>query len=379
MPKRGVLSLTVVALTVVAIGIAVRVRSERRLAAWTARHAVPTVAVVHPAQAAASTQLTLPASLQALNSTPIYARTTGYVQRWLVDIGDTVLRGQLLAVLEAPELEQQLAEARADLETALANQELASSTAARWGSMLTQDAVSKQAADEKAGDLAAKQAVVNAARANVARLSSLAGFTRLTAPFDGVVTTRSAQLGTLVSAGSASPMPLFTIADTSRIRAYVRVPQVYSTGLSAGMEVRLSLPEYPGRGFVATLTRTSGAIDPSSGTLLVELQAANAEGALKPGAYAQATFSLAGGGKVVTLPPSALLFGERGSRVAVIGPGEAVEMRTVTLGRDLGTAVEVTAGLAASDVVIDNPPESLETGDRVRVAPAEAQKSDAPK
>ena len=379
MPKRGVLSLTVAALTVVAIGIAVRVRSERRLAAWTARQAVPSVAVVHPVPAAARTELTLPASLQALNSTPIYARTTGYVERWLVDIGDSVHRGQLLAVLEAPELEQQLAEARADLETALANQELASSTASRWGSMLTEDAVSKQAADEKSGDLAAKRAVAIAARANVARLSSLAGFTRLTAPFDGVVTTRAAQIGTLVSAGSASPVPLFTIADTSRIRAYVRVPQVYSTGLRTGMEVRLSLPEYAGRAFAATLTRTSGAIDPSSGTLLVELQAANADGALKPGAYAQATFSLDGAGNAMTLPPSALIFGERGSRVAVVGPGDAVELRTVTLGRDLGTVVEVAAGVSASDAVIDNPPESLETGDRVRVAPSEAGKADAPK
>jgi len=366
-------------LSVVGLGIAGRVRNERRLASWTAEQAVPTVAIVRPAAGAGTGDLTLPAALQAWNSAPIHARTTGYVARWLVDIGDRVRRGQLLVVLDAPELEQQLAAARADLQTALANQQLASSTATRWSEMLTADAVSKQDSDEKSGDFAAKQALTDAARANVARLESLAGFTKLVAPFDGVVTSRSAEIGALVTAGDASAAPLFTVADVSRIRAYVRVPQVYSTQLVPGMEVRLSLPEHAGRGFAARLARTASAIDSSSGTLLVELEAANADGALKPGAYAQASFALRSTGNVVTLPPSALIFGERGTQVALLGPDRTVELRSVTLGRDLGTAVEVVSGLSADDSVIDNPPGSLEKGDRVRFAGSPDAKADAPR
>jgi len=366
-------------LCVVGLGIAGRVRSERRLAAWTAEQAVPTVATLHPAAGAGAGNLTLPASLQAWNSAPIHARTSGYVARWLVDIGDRVRRGQLLVVLDAPELEQQLAAARADLQTALANQQLASSTAARWSEMLAADAVSKQDTDEKSGDLAAKKALTDAARANVARLESLTGFTKLVAPFDGVVTTRSAEVGALVAVGDASAAPLFTIADVSRIRAYVRVPQVYSTQLAVGMEVGLSLPEHAGRSFASRLTRTASAIDPSSGTLLVELEAANGEGALKPGAYARASFALESPGNVVTVPPSALIFGERGPQVALLGPGRTVELRSVTLGRDLGTAVEVVAGLKAEDSVIDNPPGALENGDRVRLAGGTEGKADAPR
>jgi RND family efflux transporter MFP subunit len=366
-------------LSVVGLGIAGRVRNERRLSAWTAEHAVPTVAAIRPQAGAGSGDLTLPASLQAWNSAPIHARTTGYVARWLVDIGDKVRRGQLLVVLDAPELEQQLAAARADLQTALANQQLASSTAARWSEMLAADAVSKQDTDEKSGDLAAKKALTDAARANVARLESLTGFTKLVAPFDGVVTSRSAEIGALVAAGDASAPPLFTIADVSRIRAYVRVPQVYSTELAPGMEVRLSLPEHAGRSFAARLARTASAIDPSSGTLLVELEAANVEGALKPGAYARAIFALKSPGDVVTLPPSALIFGERGTQVALLGSDRTVELRSVTLGRDLGTVVEVVAGLKADDSVIDNPPGSLENGDRVRLAGASEGKVDAPR
>ena len=364
-------------LATVGLGIAGRIRNERRLTSWTREQAIPTVAVVRPGAVAASASLRLPASLQARNSAPIYARTTGYVSRWLVDIGDPVHRGQLLAVLDAPELEQQLLAARADLQTALANHQLSSSTASRWDSMLAQDAVSKQASDEKRGDLAAKDAEVAAARANVARLESLTGFTRLSAPFDGVVTSRAVEIGTLVTGGSAAAAPLFTVADVSRIRVFVRVPQVYSTELDPGMEVKLSLPEYAGRSFPATLARNSGAIDPGSGTLLVELEAPNQDRALKPGAYALATFDLRSPAKVVTLPPSALIFGEHGTQVALLGTGGTVELRGVALGRDLGTVVEVVSGLTADDSVIDNPPGSLESGDLVRLAKAAEEKSSA--
>ncbi len=356
-----------VAIGAVATGIVSRANSERNLTAWTAEQAVPNVSVIHPTRATAGDALRLPANLQALNSAPIYARTTGYVRRWMVDLGDPVRRGQVLAILDAPDVEQQLAAARADLQTARANQQLAQTTATRWSAMLAKDAVSKQEADEKQGDLAAKSALTNAARANVARLQALTGFTRLVAPFDGVVTSRATQIGALVVAGNASSTPLFTVADVSRIRAYVKVPQAYSGQIHPGLEVGLTLPEYPDRTFKATLTRTADAIDPASGTVLVEVQAPNGDHALKPGAYAQASFPLKGGGNAVTLPPSALIIGSKGTQVAVVGSDGKAQLRTVTLGRDEGKVVEVIAGLSPDDRVIDNPPDSLQTGDPVKV------------
>ncbi len=357
----------VVAVAIVGAGIATRANSERNLAAWTADQAVPSVSLIHPQSAGSSDALRLPANLQALNNAPIYARTTGYVRRWLVDLGDPVRRGQVLAILDAPDVDQQLAAARADLQTARANQQLAGTTATRWSTMLARDAVSAQETDEKKGDLAAKSAVTNAARANVARLQALQGFTKLIAPFDGIVTSRSTEIGSLVVAGNASSTPLFTVADVSRIRAYVQIPQAYSGQIHPGMDVTLTLPEYPGRTFIATLTRTAGAVDPKSGTVLVELQAANGDRALKPGSYAQAAFPLQGAGGKVTLPPSALIIGSNGTQVALLGPGNKAQLKTVTLGRDQGKVVEIAAGLSAADRVIDNPPDSLQTGDPVKV------------
>jgi len=295
-----------------------------------------------------------------------------------VDIGDTVKKGQLLAVLDAPEVEQQLAAATAQFETARANQELAKSTAARWSSMLAKDAVSKQETDEKLGDLAAKTATTNAARAEVERLKALVDYTRIEAPFDGQVTSRSTQIGALVTAGTASATPLFTIDDVSRIRAFVRVPQLYSGQIRQGMDAGLTLPEYPGRSFKATLVRSAGAVDPASGTLLVELQADNQDQALKPGAYAQAGFPIERSEHTVTLPPSALIINDKGTQVALFdGAGKAV-LHPVTLGRDLGKIVEIAAGLSAEDKVINNPPDSLQDGDAVQPAATEGQ-SNAPK
>lgn len=352
---------------VVGTGIAARVGNDRTLARTAQTRSVPTVAVIAPTAAKGQSELTLPANLQALNSAPIYARTSGYVRQWLVNIGDTVRRGQVLAILDAPEVEQQLVAARADLRTAGANQNLARTTADRWTAMLAKDAVSQQEADERRGELAARTALTAAAQANVARLQALTGFTRLRAPFDGVVTTRSAEIGALVVAGNAASQPLFTVADVRRIRAFVRVPQSYSAQVQPGMAVTLRLPEYPDREFTATLVRTAGAVDPGSGTVLVELQSDNGDRALKPGAYAQAAFPISGTGRAVTLPPSALMVGQDGTRVALLGRDGRVQLRQVTIGRDLGRTVEISAGLTQRDRVIDSPPESLDTGDMVRV------------
>ena len=356
------------AIALAAAGIAVRSRAEHRVASWTRAQSLPVVSVIHPAVTEAAGVLTLPANLQALNSAPIFARTSGYVRRWYVDIGDRVRAGQVLAVLDAPEVDQQLAAASADLATAEANQQLAASTAARWRNMLAKDAVSKQETDEKVGDLAAKTAVANAARANVARLRFTQGFTRLIAPFSGVVTTRSTDIGVLVSAGTAAATPLFTVSDVSRMRAFVRVPQSYSSQVHPGMRVTLALPEYAGRVFDTVLTRTAGAVDQRSGTVLVELQALNEDRALKPGAYAQASFPLAATRGAVTLPASALIVGAHGTQVALVGPGSRARLRTITIAQDRGATVEISSGVTARDQVIDSPPDALQDGDPVQVS-----------
>ena len=366
--KRTGIIAAVAAIAVVGIGIGTRVHSQAQLATWTHDQSTPTVNVIHAKPSAATTALTLPATLQALQSAPIYARTSGYIRKWFVDIGDTVGRGQLLAVIDAPEVDQQLAAARADLQTARANQQLAATTATRWQTMLGKDAVSKQETDEKVGDLAAKSAVANAARANVSRLQYQQGFTRLTAPFAGVVTSRSTDIGALVTAGSAASAPLFTVSDVSKIRAFVKVPQAYSAQVHPGMEVQLTLPEYPGRTFKAVMTRSADAVDTSSGTVLVELLADNGDRALKPGAYSQATFPIGGAGTAVELPASAMIIGKNGTQVAVLEAGGKVRLKTVTIGRDLGDRVQISAGLTPADQVIDNPPDSIQSGDKVQVA-----------
>jgi len=366
--KRTGLIAAVAAVALVGIGIGTRVHSQAQLATWTHDQSTPTVTIIHAKPSAATSALTLPATLQALQSAPIYARTSGYMRKWFVDIGDSVGRGQLLAVIDAPEVDQQLAAARADLQTARANQQLAATTATRWQSMLGKDAVSKQETDEKVGDLAAKTAVANAARANVGRIQYQQGFTRLTAPFAGVVTTRSTDIGALITAGSAASAPLFTVSDVSKIRVFVKVPQAYSAQVHPGMEVQLSLPEYPNRAFKAVMTRSAGAVDTSSGTVLVELVADNGDRALKPGAYSQATFPIAGVGNAVELPASAMIIGQNGTQVAVLGPDGKVQLKTVKIGHDLGDRVQIAAGLSPADNVIDNPPDSIQSGDKVQVA-----------
>ncbi len=373
-PQRGSLKkvgivAAVIALALVAIGIFTRHRSDTQLATWTTAQSTPIVTVIHPKAEGESDALTLPGNVQAYNSAAIYARTTGYIRKWFVDIGDPVRAGQTLAILDAPEVDQQVAAAQADLQTARANRSLAASTATRWRDLLAKDAVSKQETDEKIGDLAAKSAIANAASANVRRLGALQGFTRLVAPFSGVVTSRSTQVGALVTAGTAASTPLFTVADVNRMRIYVRVPQAYSGQTRQGMHATLTVPEYPGRAFDVTLTRSAGAVDPQSGTVLVELQASNADRALKPGAYAQVKFSVGAGGTGVRLPSSALVIGAKGTQVAVLGADGKAHLKTITIGRDDGDSVAISAGLTASDRVIDSPPDSLQTGDPVRIAP----------
>jgi len=354
-------------LLVLVAGFGTRFFDNRELSHWTAEQAIPTVATIRPTANNGATSLVLPASVEAWAQAPVYARTNGYLRRWHADIGSKVKAGQLLAEIDAPELDQQLAAARAELATAEANRKLAASTATRWDKLVAEDAVSRQEAEEKRGDLAARTAMANAARAEVDRLKALSGFKRITAPFDGVVTSRATDVGALIVAGNAAATPLFTVSDTRRMRIYVRVPQSYSVSIHKGMTAQIEVPEYPGKTISAELERSAGAVDPASGTVLVQLVANNAEGLLKPGAYAQVHFDLPEGDGGIRIPASALMFNKNGMRVALAGPGGRVTTKPVDIAQDLGTEVVIATGLSTSDRVIDSPPDALTDGDTVHV------------
>jgi RND family efflux transporter MFP subunit len=357
----------VLAVVVVVIGLMGRVHADQRAGAYANQQSVTDVKVLDLGAAATGGALVLPASIEAFNDAPIHARVSGYLKRWYVDIGSPVKTGQLLAEIDAPELDQQLAQAKADLATAQANEALSQTTATRWAALLTRNAVSRQEADEKNGDLAAKRSLVAAAQANVDRLKATEAFKRIVAPFDGLITSRSTDVGALISVGGASDVPLFTVSDERKVRIYVHVPQSYTAQVKPGMLASFTVPEYPGRVFRAPLLETSDAVNTQSGTLLLQLQIDNADGALKPGDYAQIRFALPAQTGVVQLPATALTFRTNGMAVAVVGQNGRAVIKPVQIGRDFGQSVEVAAGLSPSDRVIDNPPDSLETGDLVRV------------
>jgi RND family efflux transporter MFP subunit len=316
---------------------------------------------------AASDPLTLPGTMEAWNAANIYARVPGYLKAWYRDIGAVVPAGAALGSIDTPELDQQILQARAGLASARAAAGLAADTAARWNDLLTTNSVSKQEAAEKNGDLAVKRAAVQSAQADLGRLLAQKALATIRAPFAGVVTTRSADIGDLVGPGASAQQPLFAIADEHRIRAYVSVPQSSSAAIKMGLGATLTVPEYPGRTFPASIVGDAGAIDARTGTLKVQLVADNPGGVLRPGGYAQVRFPTPGGGGV-QLPSSALIFRAAGTEVALIGPGTRVKLQHVTLGRDLGATVEVLSGLAGGTKVIDNPPDSIADGELVRVA-----------
>ncbi|MFP3569640.1 efflux RND transporter periplasmic adaptor subunit [Paraburkholderia sp. SIMBA_030] len=351
-------------------GIASRVHAKRQMTEWSAAQAMPTVAVNAPLHDSAVQALTLPGQLSAFVNAPIYARVSGYLHAWYADIGTHVKAGQLLGEIDTPDLDQQLAQARADLRNSQANETLAASTAQRWTQMLQQDSVSQQEADEKKSDLAAKQATVSANQANVRRIEALESFKRITAPFDGTVTARKTDVGALINAGGGSGPELFTVSDVHRLRVYVSVPQNEAAAIKPGMTATLTVPERPGVRFDAKLVDTDDAITPASGTLLVQLEVDNSRGLLIPGEYTEVHFNLATDSGAMTIPASALMFREDGLRVAVVGQDSRVVLKPVTVATDLGTKVVIASGLNATDRVIDNPPDSLASGDAVRLASA---------
>jgi membrane fusion protein, multidrug efflux system len=362
------LIIALIAAGVVADGIISRSRAERELTTWTDAQAVPTVATITPQLPAAEQALELPGQLAAFVNAPIYARVSGYLQTWYADIGTHVKAGQLLGVIDTPDLDQQLQQARADLANTVANEKLAATTARRWTQMLTQDSVSQQDADEKTSDLVAKQATVDASRANVARLEALESFKRITAPFDGIVTARKTDIGALINAGGGTGPELFAVSDAHRLRVYVNVPQSDAAAIKPGLTAKLTVPERPGMTFDAKLVDTDDAITPASGTLLVQLSVDNSSGLLLPGEYTQVNFNLPNSGKALLVPASTLIFRTDNMQVAVIDSNNHVHLKDVKIATDLGTHVLIASGLSASDRIIDNPPDSLAEGELVRRA-----------
>ena len=352
----------------VVAGLVPRALHRSVLRAETRELAIQTVSVVSPAPGKNAAGLMLPAEAKALVEAPIYARTSGYLKRYLVDIGAQVKAGDLLAEIDTPELNQELAQARAQLVQAGAALTLAKTTDSRWAELLKTSSVSEQEAAEKKADLELKSATVEAARANVRRLEELQSFERVTAPFAGTITVRGTDVGQLVASGGSSE--LFRLAQTGTLRVFVRVPQAVARGMAPGQMAELTIPEMPGRVFPAKVVRTSGAMSADSRTLLVELQVDNARGEILAGTYVQVRLTEAKVDPALTLPANTLLFRSEGSQVGVVGTDGKVELRTIMLGRDFGPTIEVLGGVGPADRVILNPPDSLVGGTTVRVAEA---------
>jgi RND family efflux transporter MFP subunit len=367
----GTLIITVILALVLGVaifeGIRSRTQAEQKLQVATQESATPFVNVIHPTGGSADQQIQLPGSTQALVDTPIYARTSGYLKKWYFDIGTRVKQGQLLADIETPEVDQQLAQAQADLKNAQANLEISKITSSRYQDLLKSNSVSKQEADQTASDLNSKQALVNASEANLHRLQDLQSFEKIYAPFDGVITARNTDIGALIQAGdNTTPKELFHLSDISQLRVYIAVPEVYAGRLQTGEKVGLTLDSFPGQTFSGVLVRNSNAIDPQSRTLNVEVDVDNSKGILLPGAYAFVHLPVAATAGAVTIPSNTLLFRSEGLRVGVVRDGHVV-LVPIAIGHDYGNSVEVTSGLTPQDAVIVDPSDSLAEGTAVQV------------
>jgi RND family efflux transporter MFP subunit len=369
--------LLVVALVLAVWGVAARLHERSLLAKRTTNDAESTVVTAKPELSGAGDELVLPGIVQAFIEAPIYARTSGYLKAWHTDIGSHVHAGDLLAEIETPEVDRQLSQAKADLATAQANLDLSRSTNERWKELLKTQSVSKQDADEKAGDAAAKEASTESAAQNVHRLQDLEGFKRVLAPFNGIVTARNTDVGNLINAGQASGTELFHIADTHKLRVYAQVPEAYAIATTTGLHAELHFAEYPGRAFPAETIRTSHALDPSARTLQVELQLDNDKGELFPGAYAEVHFKLPDSMQTLRLPSNVILFRD-GLQVATVDHDHKIKLKTVVQGRDFGKTIEILTGIERDDAVVVNPPDSIQDGVPVRIAPPPPPKTQDP-
>lgn len=359
----------VIALTVIGGLLLLQRRSQfKALAETTETMAVPTVAIFHPSSQSGDEDLVLPGTLQAYVESPIYARTNGYLRKWYHDIGSHVNKGDILADIDTPEVDQQLMQARADLVTAQANERLSQITATRYTDLLKTDGVSKQEVDNANGDLEAKQATTQSAAANVRRLEELKSFQTVYAPFTGVITQRNVDIGTLINAGNGgTSQQLFYLAQTDPIRVYVNVPETYAPSIHKGLGAFLELTQFPGQKFEGQVVRTAEAIDLSTRTLLTEVDVPNKAGQLLPGGYAQVHLQVRVTHPRLNVPVNALLFRSEGLRAVVIDSNHRVRLQSVEIGRDYGTYLEVLNGLKADDWIVLNPPDSIENGQEVNV------------
>ncbi len=368
MPKvrRWLVGFALVAAALAAAGIISRNLKAARLDEWTQRQATPTVEAITPMVGSGQRDLVLPGDIQALFNAQIRARVNGYIKDWRYDIGARVKAGEVLASIDAPELDQQLEQAKGEQAKALAQEQLAKLTSKRWAALRASTAVSQQSADEKSGDVEAKSAELSAAKSNVERLRALEGFKQIVAPFTGVVTARKIDIGVLV--GPGNDQELFDVSDIHQVYIYVRAPQTYAAQLREGMVTKLKVPQFKDRWFSARLISTSSAIAEKSRTLLVQLLADNPNYELLPGSYAEVHFQLPGNKEALRVPASAIFYRDNEMNVATIGANNKVAIKKIEIARDLGVEIEISSGISATDRVINNPPENLAEGEVVKLS-----------
>jgi len=367
--KLGIFSIAAViaALMLVVSGIRAREDSSAKLREWTDNQAIPSVAVIFPDPGVLSATIDLPGRLEAYYRAPIFARVNGYLKSWRADIGARVKAGEVIAEIDAPDLDQQLLQARADLANQQASAKLSEVTLARRKTLIASNFVSMQEIDERTADLSNKNASVNASQANVERLEALAGFKKITVPFDGIVTARSTDVGALINAGGGSGPPMFVVSDIGKLRVYVNVPQTYVPAIRIGAKAVISVPEYKDRTFDAMVEASAQSVDVNSGTTQMQLALDNTAGELMPGAFTNVRLNLQRDGVPLNIPASALVFDQNGLRVATVGPDDRVLFKTVKIARDLGRNIELASGVSLEDRIINAPPDDIVDGDQVRV------------
>ncbi len=357
-----------IAAVIVVMGITTRKMADAKLQEWTENQAVPVVAVALPDTRGKRTTFELPGRLEAYTQAQIYARVSGYVREWKADIGTPVKAGDLLAEIDAPDLDQQIMQAEADLASAKANSALSDMTLQRGQSLITSRAISQQDLDQRAADSSNKQGLVRSSQANLDRLRVLERYKHLVAPFDGLVTARTTDVGALINAGSGGGPPMFVVSQIDKLRAYVNVPQNYVPSIRVGTKAQISVPEYPGKKFPGTVEASAQAVDAASGTTRMQLVVDNTANELMTGSFATVVFELPHPETALNVPASALIFNRSGLQVAIVDSANRIVVKPITIARDLGSEVEVASGITAEDHVVINPPDGVVTGDQVRVA-----------
>jgi len=369
------IAIAAVAVIVVVQGITTRKMADARLSEWTENQALPVVAVAKPDTRGKQTVIDLPGRLEAYSQAQLYARVSGYIKEWKVEIGTPVKAGQLLAEIDAPDLDQQIMQAEAEVASAQANATLSKATLARGQTLIASGSASKQDIDQRTADAANKAGLVKSTQANLDRLRVLEKYKRITAPFDGLVTARATDVGALINAGSGGGPALFVVSDITKLRGYINVPQAYVPSIKVGTKAEITVPEYRGRTFPAVVEASAQSVDVASGTTRMLLVVDNPSGELMTGAFANVHLELPAPDSAINVPSSALIFDQSGLHIATVGDDNKVVLKTVTISRDLGQNVEIASGLSATDRVIASPPDGIAAGDQVRIAGA----PDAPK